>query len=129
MLLDVIFNDFANNYALSCTHSQRQFLIKNKNIIINQALENIGLAGQKSLSDKEAELFKNELSQIVYFNGQLPSFLGKDELEDPRAAQSEEEKYAINARNLLKHLARGVPISSNDGENYSKSFLATNEII
>lgn len=60
----------------------------------------------------------------------LPNFIGDHEhLESVVGVTSEQERFHIHARNLLKHLIRGTPLCQNDGDSYSTSPLVNEDII
>lgn len=67
----------------------------------------------------------------IMFNkiDKLPNFIQKGEaLEDPESASTKEERYAIHARNILRHIIRGTPLCVKDGQSYDESPLAKSEI-
>ncbi len=111
--------------------------ISKKLTIERQALWNLGLEKKDILSETDLKLLEEELKGIVYVDGQLPNFIvsdslegnSSDELENPATALNDDEKYARNARNLLKHIVRGIPLCKTDGESYINSPLYADEII
>lgn len=59
----------------------------------------------------------------------LPSFISfGDDLENP-ISLSKEERYDIHARNMLRHMIRGVPLCIENNQSHDESPLAADEII
>jgi hypothetical protein len=97
-------------------------LQKNKDIIIQTALTNCNIKKKKQYSTAELNHFRAELKKVIFLNSSLPSFIG-DKFEDPATANTQDEKYAICARNLLRHLNRGTPLITNAGDSVKTSPL------
>lgn len=60
----------------------------------------------------------------------LPSFIfGDENLELLQDSHTDEERFHIHARNLLRHIIRGTPLCLKEGDSYADSPLKNPDII
>ncbi len=102
--------------------------------VLEQALLNLGYQHKSEFTELEVSRLKQELSTIVLSHGEIEDFIGigatrtNDEMEVCSQVEGD-DKYPIMARNLSRHLIRGVPLCANDGNAIQSSPLFQDEII
>lgn len=105
-------------------------MINFEKIIDQQARFNLGFTHKKELSALQEKALKAEKEQLVHASGGLPPLIRSlgsgfsDHFEVIDNSLPLNEQYCQNARNFLRHMLRGTPICSIDGDSVFNSPLA-----
>ena len=104
-----------------------------KKEIIKQVYFNLGLAEDAPFTEEIYERFSNEINHIVYINSGLPNFIeNHDEpihLEQENFEDDNDHRLHVIARNLYRHLVRGIPLCEHDGDEPETSPVGKDGIV